>query len=149
MNTVLQRFLTGTSDFFAAPLFEIRGTVVSLSLIVHLIFALLIVVFLTRVFKNFLKKLLLVRVGIDEGNREAIAIIISYSIGTLSFLLVLQNTGFNLASLAVVAGALGVGIGLGLQDITKNFISGLTLLMERKLKVGDYVEFDGLSGYVK
>ncbi len=149
MNTVLQRFLTGTSDFFAAPLFEIRGTVVSLSLIVHLIFALLIVVFLTRVFKNFLKKLLLVRVGIDEGNREAIAIIISYSIGTLSFLLVLQNTGFNLASLAVVAGALGVGIGLGLQDITKNFISGLTLLMERKLKVGDFVEFDGLSGYVK
>jgi hypothetical protein len=49
----------------------------------------------------------------------------------------------------VLAGALGVGVGLGLQDLTKNFASGLTLLMERKLKVGDFVEFDGLSGYIQ
>jgi len=51
--------------------------------------------------------------------------------------------------LAVLAGGLGVGIGFGLQDATKNFISGLTILLERKLKVGDFIEFDSLSGYIK
>ena len=149
MNQITQEFFTTISQIQEAPLFKIGETPVSISSIVQLILSLLVVLFLTRTFKDVLKRRLLVRLGIDEGNREAIATIISYSVGTLGLLIVLQTTGFNLASLAVLAGGLGVGIGLGLQDATKNFVSGLTLLLERKLKVGDFVEFDSLSGYVK
>lgn len=149
MNQFAEEFLIKVSQVLTAPLINIGDTRISLSSIVQLVLALLIVFFLTRTFKNILKRRVLVRLGIDEGNREAIATIISYSFGTLGLIVVLQTTGFNVASLAVLAGGLGVGIGLGLQDATKNFVSGLTLLLERKLKVGDFVQLDTLSGYIK
>jgi potassium-dependent mechanosensitive channel len=149
MKTITQRLLTELSQSFTSPIFKIGGTPVSINLIVHLVVALLIVIFISRTSKKLFKRRLLVRLGIDEGNREVIATMISYTLGTLGFLIVLQATGFNLASLVVVAGGLGVGIGFGLQDITKNFVSGLTLLIERTVKLGDFVEFDGLSGYVR
>lgn len=149
MNAIANRILTALYELFTTTLFHIGGTSVSLSSIVQLILSLLIVFFLARAFKNVLKSRLLVRVGIDEGNREAIATIVSYATGTLGVIVILQTSGFNLASLAVIAGGLGVGLGLGLQDATKNFISGLTLLLEGTIRVGDFVEFDGLSGYVK
>lgn len=149
MNWELQQFLRIESKLFSSPIFKIGETAVSISSMVQLIIALLIVIVLTRILKRFLKQGLLVKLRIDEGNREAIATIISYAVGTLCFVIVLQSTNFNLASLAVLAGGLGVGIGFGLQDATKNFVSGLTLLLERKVKVGDFVEFDELSGYIK
>lgn len=122
---------------------------ISISSVVQLIISLLLVIFICRILKKFLKDQILTRIRIDEGNREAISTIISYGVGTLGFVVVLQLSGFNIASLAVIAGGLGVGIGFGLQDITKNFVSGVTLLIERKLKVGDFVEFDGMTGYIK
>lgn len=149
MSTIIQRLAEEVSEIFTTRLLKIGETPVSLSSIVQLILLLLFVVFITRACKRVFKKRLLVKLGIDEGNREAIATIVSYTLGFLGVIVVLQTTGFNLASLAVLAGGLGVGIGFGLQDATKNFVSGLTLLLERKLKVGDFIEFDGLSGFVK
>ncbi len=149
MDIQLQQLLTTILQFFTAPLFHVGDTAVSLSLTCGILLALFAIVFLVRIFKNFLRSRLLVKLGLDEGNRVAIATIVSYSAGTVGFIILLQSIGLNLASLALVAGGLGVGIGFGLQDVTKNFVSGLTLLIERKLKVGDFVEFEGLSGYVK
>ena len=149
MKTVLEELLTKASQVLTLPLFQVGGTSVSLSLILELIVALLIVIFIGRLINNFLKKWLLAKMGIDEGNRKIIARIISYSINILGFVIALDTIGVNLASLAVVAGGLGIGIGFGLENITKNFVSGLTLLVERTIKVGDFVEFEGLEGYVK
>ncbi|HEY9850492.1 MAG TPA: mechanosensitive ion channel domain-containing protein [Leptolyngbyaceae cyanobacterium] len=128
---------------------KIGEAAISISSVIKLIFSLLLVLFICRILKQFLKEQVLARMRIDRGNREAISTIISYGVGTLGFLVVLQLSGFNIASLAVIAGGLGVGIGFGLQDVTKNFVSGVTLLIERKLKVGDFVEFDGMTGYIK
>ncbi|MEM1370293.1 MAG: cyclic nucleotide-binding domain-containing protein [Cyanobacteria bacterium P01_H01_bin.15] len=121
-----------------------------LSLIALVQFGLyLIIAFvLVRSLKFFLKRQVLAKLNIDPGNREAIASLIAYSFGALSLVVILQTTGFNLSSLAVIAGGLGVGIGFGLQELTKNFVSGLTLLLERNVKAGDFIEFDGLEGYV-
>ncbi|MEC4988815.1 MAG: mechanosensitive ion channel [Oscillatoria sp. PMC 1068.18] len=130
-------------------LFKIGKTEVSLSLIFEVIAFLVLVLFLTRLLKAFLKNRLLTRLVVDKANREAIATIVSYSFGTLGCIIVLQASGFDLASLAVVVGGLGVGIGFGLQSITKNFVSGITLLLERSLRVDDFVEFNYLSGYIK
>ncbi|WP_162183033.1 mechanosensitive ion channel domain-containing protein [Neosynechococcus sphagnicola] len=99
--------------------------------------------------KRSLKHHLLVSLGIDESNREVISTLTSYALGALGFIAVVEISGFQLASLTLVAGGLGVGIGFGLQDIAKNLLSGLTLLLERKLKVGDYIELDNLAGYIQ
>ncbi|MGB7443467.1 MAG: cyclic nucleotide-binding domain-containing protein [Coleofasciculaceae cyanobacterium] len=144
-----QEFLQKILSLFTRTILSIGEEDISLISILKVILWLVIVVFLASAMRNFLKGRLLVRLRIDEGNREAIATIISYAIGTLGCLIVLHANGLDLNSLAVVAGGLGIGIGFGLQDITKNFVSGLTLLFERTIKVGDFIEFDGMSGYVK
>lgn len=102
----------------------------------------------TVVFKRLLRKNLLPRIGIALGTREAIAIIISYSSGAFVFITLLQAIGINLSSFTVLAGGIGIGIGFGLQELAKNFSSGLTLLFEQKIKAGDFVEWNGMTGYI-
>lgn len=128
---------------------KIGETSISLTDIIQTIVTLAIFTFCCRVLKTFLKTKLLTRFGMDEGNREAISTLVSYGVGTFGFIIVLQASGLKLDSLAVVLGGLGVGIGFGLQNTAKDFISGFTLLIERKIKVGDFIELDGLSGHIK
>lgn len=134
---------------FTATLFTIGENPVSLQSLVELIVLFIAILVISRSFTGFLKERLLVRLGIDEGNREAIAVIIGYLIVAFGAIVAIQSIGFNLASFAVVAGGLGVGIGFGIQDLTTNFVSGLTLLLDRPVKVGDFVELEGLMGIVK
>jgi small-conductance mechanosensitive channel/CRP-like cAMP-binding protein len=136
-------------NVFNAPLLQFGDGSLSLGLILKFIFALLLIIFLVRVFRRLLANRLLTRLNLDAHNREAIATIISYSVGTLSLIIVLHSVGFNVASLAVLAGGLGVGIGLGLQNLTVNFVSGINLLLERKVRVGDYVALETMEGYIQ
>ncbi|HBB32031.1 MAG TPA: mechanosensitive ion channel protein MscS [Cyanobacteria bacterium UBA8803] len=144
-----QMLVSELAKLFTAQLFQIGETPISISSIVELFVSLLVVIFISRTLSNLLKQRVLVKVGLDEGNREAIAVIVRYASIALGILIVLQGIGFNLSSLAVVAGGLGVGIGFGVQDLTTNFVSGLTLLLDRPVKVGDYIELEGLSGTIK
>ncbi len=122
---------------------------VPLVLIGQVIFYTFLLFFLVQKTKKLLRDKILVRLGIDSSSREAIAIIFSYTAGIIIYILLLQFVGFDLAYLAVLAGSIGIGIGFGLQETTKNFVSGLTLLFERSVKVEDYIEFDGIKGYIK
>ncbi|MBW4551095.1 MAG: mechanosensitive ion channel [Aphanocapsa sp. GSE-SYN-MK-11-07L] len=150
MGSFLQVLENDISQFFTAPLFELAGRTISLLWILSLIAALIFVGVATRVFGRFLKYRLLARLGIAIGNREAIATLGSYTIAALGCLLVLDASGLNLSSLSLLAGGLGVGIGLGLQDFAKNLLSGVALLVEGKLQAGDYIEVDDrVSGYIK
>lgn len=149
MNTIPQELLTNISQLFTSTLFKIGDNPVSLRSLVELIVLFMAILVISRSFTEFLKERLLVRLGIDEGNREAIAVIMRYLIVALGVIGAIQSIGFNLASFAVVAGGLGVGIGFGIQDLTTNFVSGLTLLLDRPVKVGDFVELEGLMGIVK
>ncbi len=132
-----------------ASILTIGNEKITLLAIINILIALAIVIVFSRLLKNFLKLRLLKKFKIDEGNRQAISTIVSYSFSAIGFLIILQANGFDIASLTVLAGGLGVGIGLGLQSITKNFTSGLTLLIEHKLRVGDFIQFNGMDGYVK
>ncbi len=134
---------------FTAPLFEVGTISVSLSAIATFILLMIAVFFLARLLSQWLKNRLLVKLGMEHGDREAIATISAYTTVFIGFLIVLQTAGINLNSLTVLAGGLGIGLGFGLQTLANNFISGMTLLLERTIKVGDFIEVDGLSGTIK
>ena len=148
MKDFLINIWESVSGLLLVPLFKVGDTVVSTSTIGAVILKLILVICLARFLYYFFHKHLLVKLGIDRGNREAISTIIAYVFTILGFVAVLQLSGFDLGSLAVVAGGLGIGVGFGLQKIIENFISGLTLLLERNLKVGDFVEIEGETGYL-
>jgi len=85
----------------------------------------------------------------DAGVQFAATKIFGYAFLTLGFYVALVVNGVNLSSLAVVAGALGVGIGFGLQNIVSNFVSGLIILAERPIAIGDRIEVGGVAGQVR
>jgi small-conductance mechanosensitive channel len=89
------------------------------------------------------------RLNLSRGVPGAISKISSYLIVGLGIIVAIVGAGIDLNSFALIAGALGVGIGFGLQDIVKNFISGLILIFERPIQVGDAVQVEELSGRVK
>ena len=106
-------------------------------------------VWVTRRLTRWLVDTVLARRGVDVGLREALGAIARYLIMTLGTLVILQSAGIDLTSLNVLVGAIGVGLGFGLQNITSNFFSGLILLLERPLTIGDRVEIGGLAGEVR
>ncbi len=89
------------------------------------------------------------RTPIDVGVRTAIVRSIGYVLITIGALAAVRTLGFDLTNLAIMAGALGVGIGFGLQTLVSNFVSGLIILFERPFKIGDILEQDGVYGYVR
>lgn len=84
----------------------------------------------------------------DAGARYAMGTIAQYLLVMIGLAIIIQTVGVDLSALGVVIGALGVGIGFGLQGITNNFVSGIILLVERPVKVGDRIEVGQLMGDV-
>lgn len=124
---------------------------ITLSLIqVFLLIALLVSVFwISSRTKRFLFNRYLVKSGLDRPLQYAIAQIVSNLVLIIGIFVVLENTGIHLGALTVFAGAVGVGVGFGLQNIASNFISGLVILAERPITIGDRVEVAGVAGQVQ
>ncbi len=124
---------------------------VTLSLVqIFLLIALLIAVFwISSRTKRFLFNRFLAKSGLDRSLQYAIAQIVSNIVLIIGIFIVLDNAGIHLGALTVFAGAVGVGVGFGLQNIASNFISGLVILAERPITVGDRVEVAGIAGQVQ
>ena len=124
---------------------------VALSLIqIFLLIALLIAVFwISSRTKRFLFNRFLVHSGLDRALQYAISQIVSNVVLVVGIFIILENTGIHLGALTVFAGAVGVGVGFGLQNIASNFISGLVILAERPITLGDRVEVAGITGQVQ
>ena len=86
------------------------------------------------------------RLEAEEGTLYSVSVIIQYIIGVIAFVVIIQAAGIDLSTLTVIFGALGIGIGFGLQSIINNFVSGIVILIERPVKVGDRVEIGDLEG---
>jgi small-conductance mechanosensitive channel len=100
-------------------------------------------------FRRYVLMRLLGRTRLQTSLQYAISRIARYLVITLGLFIALQTAGINLSSLAIFAGAIGVGVGFGLQNIVSNFMSGLIILAERPIAVGDYVDVGGVGGRVR
>jgi potassium-dependent mechanosensitive channel len=129
--------------------FQIGNTQVSFAVLLASIIVFGLAYGAARLFQSWLDARILKPAGISGGVRDSIRIGVGYVGIVIAALAAFSYAGFNLSNLAILAGAFSVGIGFGLQSVVNNFVSGLILLAERPIKVGDLVVVGGEEGYVR
>ncbi len=135
-------------EFLSIPVTTIGKTEITLWTIVYFIFLTFILFYVTKKIRKWVVYTLLAKSKIDLGVRVATGTIFRYIILAIGLIVVLQTVGIDLSAITILAGALGIGIGFGLQNITNNFVSGIIILFERPIKVGDRIEVGNVSGDV-
>ena len=134
--------------WFDYPLLRLGEQTITVLTIAKILCWITAILVLNRVFQRMILRRVLQHTRLNTGLQFAIAKMFGYTIVVLGFYVALVANGVNLSSLAVVAGALGLGIGFGLQGIVANFVSGIVLLAERPVSVGDRIEVEGVAGRV-
>lgn len=130
------------------PYFRLGGLPITPEFLIKVFAFLVALSFFSRFCRTFLQKDILTRTPWDRGQQYAVARVTGYLIFLFGLIVGLQSLGVNLSSLVVLGGALGVGAGFGLQPIVSNFVSGLVLLVERPVRIGDRVEVGNTFGEV-
>jgi small-conductance mechanosensitive channel len=146
--TLSENILRILADIFTYPIFTLGGREFTLAALVKFLVLIAIVVVVERVLTRVVMRRALARTSLEPALQFAVNRIAGYCLILLGVYIALVLVGFELSSLAVLAGAIGVGVGFGLQNIVNNFISGIIILAERPIKLGDRVEVAGVAGRV-
>lgn len=128
---------------------QVGGIQFSLRAILLAVLMFVIVLALMRFFQRMLATRVLPNTKLDQGLQHSVSAIFGYAGICLAVLLAISAAGIDLSNLAIIAGAISVGIGFGMQSIVNNFVSGLILLIERPIKVGDWIVVGADQGVVK
>ncbi len=146
MDSVLNA-MKASWKYISFPLFEISGTKISVISVLLCIAFFALSIRLANMAEKFVDRVLKDK-DLDIGVKGSISRFTRYAVIIVGALIALDTVGISLSSLAALGAVLMVGIGFGLQNITQNFISGLIILLERPIKVGDKVKVQGVSGKV-
>ena len=141
-------FLSKVGELFTTNLFKLGDSNITLGTILYFIIGFIILNYIARRFKSLLVNQILVKANMDKGARNSIGLISRVMIMFIGSIFIIQSAGIDMSSLSLLAGALGVGIGFGLQNITDNFISGIIILFEKPIKVGDRIVVGDTEGDV-
>lgn len=141
-------YLSKIGEIFTQSLFKLGVSEISLSTILYFSLAFIFLFFVAGKIKKFLIAKVLIKAEIDRGLSESIGMITKFMIIIIGSIVIIQSAGIDLSALSLLAGALGVGIGFGLQNITNNLVSGIIILFENPIKVGDRIEVGEISGDV-
>ncbi|MFL0683636.1 MAG: mechanosensitive ion channel family protein [Algoriphagus aquaeductus] len=130
------------------PIISIGESKLTVALVLTLVISFTVLFIGSEWIRRFLVRKILVKRDMALGTRESIGTIVKYILIVAGIFSILQTNGIDLSAFGVLAGAIGVGIGFGLQNITNNFISGLIILFEQPIKVGDRIEVGDVNGDV-
>jgi small-conductance mechanosensitive channel len=134
--------------FLEWPLFSLGNTAVTPLFLIKCTLFLIFLTLVSRWSRRFLGEKILSHTSMDPGQQYAVTRGFGYLVFLLGLVIGLDTSGLNLRSLVLVGGALGVGIGFGLQNIVANFVAGLVILVERPVKLGDLIDVGKTYGEV-
>lgn len=144
----LDRFLELFHRIVTAPVFELGDNIFTIQSFSKFLLLIVLVFVGERLFQRHVMIRVLRRTHLSVSMQFALARIVGYVVITIGLYISLKLVGIDLSSLAIIAGAVGVGIGFGLQNIVSNFVSGIIILAERPIAIGDRVEVNGITGQV-
>ncbi len=144
----LSALIDRLNEILATSLFTFGESKLTIGILITLILSVVLLMIVSEWVRKILVNKILIRYHMEIGTRQSVGTIIKYILIIAGITIILQNTGIDLSALGILAGALGVGIGFGLQNITNNFISGLIILFEQPIKVGDRIEVADVNGDV-
>lgn len=130
------------------PFFHLGDFGVTPAFLLKSVLFLLVLALASRAAREFVRTRVAARTSLDLGQQDAVARLTGYGVFLAGLMIGLQTAGVNLSSLVVFGGAVSIGVGFGLQTIANNFVSGLILLVERPIKLGDRVEVGEINGDV-
>lgn len=133
---------------FDATLFKLGDNAISLATLLYLSISFIVLIVVAGRMKKLVIERILHKASISLSTRASVGSITKFAIILIGSIVIIQTAGIDLTALTLVAGALGVGIGFGLQNITDNFISGIIILFEKPIKVGDRIEVGDVQGNV-
>lgn len=134
--------------WLTGPVMNLGSVPITIGKIAYFILLAWISIYVAGILRVGLIRYALQRTRLDAGARESVGSIARYAAICLGWVLSLHAIGLDLTTFSVVAGAIGIGLGFGLQNTANNFISGLIILIERPIKIGDRIEVEGANGEV-
>ncbi|HXH61907.1 MAG TPA: mechanosensitive ion channel domain-containing protein [Fimbriimonadaceae bacterium] len=135
-------------DVLDTPFLKVGGSTFTYLGILKIIVYPTIAIFVALLTRRVLRKMLAKNHRLDEGVRNAITSITYYIVLVAGLAFALDSAGIHMEGLAIFSGGLGIGLGIGLQDIARNFVAGLILLISRPVRPGDRLVIDNLEGNV-
>lgn len=144
METI-KAILTRITAFMETPLFKLGEAQITLLSLFYFLLLLVLLVYLSGKVKKLVNGML-ARRGVELGVREASGTIVRYVLLFVGLLVILQTIGINLTTLSILTGAVGLGIGFGMQNIASNFVSGIIILFERPVRIGDRIAVGDVEG---
>jgi small-conductance mechanosensitive channel len=148
MNEIVKDFIDSIVKILDHTLFSVGGNPFNLGTLFFIFFSSILLFSGSYIIKRYLTKRFVKSNIVEQGITEPVINFARYIMILIGIIVILQTAGINLSTLSFLVGALGIGIGFGLQNITSNFISGLIILFEKPIKLGDRVELENITGNI-